>query len=43
MVDILIFCMDCYGVEFDMFVKVEVNGNGVCDFYKVLMGLVMEL
>ena len=30
------FCEKNYGVTFDMFSKVEVNGAGACDFYKHL-------
>jgi glutathione peroxidase len=30
------FCTDNYKVTFDMFSKVEVNGDGQCDFYKQL-------
>jgi glutathione peroxidase len=30
------FCTDNYGVKFDMFAKVEVNGEGQCDLYKEL-------
>ena len=30
------FCRVNYGVTFDMFAKVEVNGNGACDLYKSL-------
>lgn len=33
------FCKDNYGVEFDLFEKVDVNGNGACDLYKHLTGL----
>lgn len=30
------FCQANYGVDFDMFAKVEVNGAGACDLYKYL-------
>lgn len=30
------FCQVNYGVTFDMFAKVEVNGDGACDLYKTL-------
>ena len=30
------FCSKEYGVTFDMFEKVEVNGDGACDLYKYL-------
>ncbi len=30
------FCRVNYGVGFDMFAKVEVNGKGACDLYKCL-------
>lgn len=33
------FCTKNYGVEFDMFSKVEVNGDGACDLYKYLTEL----
>ena len=33
------FCRLNYGVSFDMFAKVEVNGDGACDFYKNLTAL----
>lgn len=33
------FCTKNYGVTFDMFDKVEVNGDGACDFYKALTSL----
>ena len=33
------FCRVNYGVSFDMFAKVEVNGDGACDFYKNLTAL----
>ena len=33
------FCKKNYGVEFDMFEKVEVNGNGACNLYKQLTKL----
>ena len=34
--EISTFCTDNYGVKFDMFAKVEVNGDGACDLYKKL-------
>jgi glutathione peroxidase len=33
------FCRVNYGVTFDMFAKVEVNGKGACDLYKTLTAL----
>ncbi len=33
------FCKTNYGVEFDMFSKVEVNGDQACDLYKYLTKL----
>ena len=33
------FCKSNYEVSFDMFSKIEVNGDGACDFYKHLTGL----
>ena len=33
------FCRLNYGVSFDMFDKIEVNGNGACDLYKYLTAL----
>ena len=33
------FCKANYGVEFDMFAKIEVNGDGACPLYKHLTGL----
>lgn len=33
------FCRKNYGVEFDLFAKVEVNGDGACDLYKHLTQL----
>jgi glutathione peroxidase len=33
------FCQANYGVTFDMFAKIEVNGDGACDLYKHLTGL----
>jgi glutathione peroxidase len=33
------FCRVNYGVTFDMFAKVEVNGEGACEFYKNLTAL----
>ena len=40
--DIVEFCSSKYDVTFDMFSKVEVNGDGACDFYKYLTGLELE-
>lgn len=34
--DIKIFCSKNYGVEFDMFAKVDVNGDKACDLFKFL-------
>jgi glutathione peroxidase len=36
------FCRANYGVSFDMFAKIEVNGNAACDLYKVLTALDTE-
>lgn len=33
------FCQKNYGVEFDMFSKIEVNGGGACPLYKYLTAL----
>lgn len=33
------FCKENYGVEFDLFEKVDVNGEKACDLYKHLTGL----
>ena len=33
------FCRTKYGVSFDLFAKIEVNGNGACDLYKTLTAL----
>ncbi len=33
------FCSDNYGVTFDMFAKIDVNGDGACDLYKYLTAL----
>ena len=33
------FCSVTYGVSFPLFAKVEVNGDGACDFYKHLTAL----
>jgi len=33
------FCTVKYGVTFDLFAKVEVNGKGACDLYKTLTAL----
>jgi glutathione peroxidase len=34
--EIASFCKENYGVTFDMFEKVEVNGDGACELYKQL-------
>ena len=34
--EILEFARSEYGVEFPMFAKIEVNGDGACDAYKFL-------
>ena len=36
------FCRVNYGVTFDLFAKVEVNGDGACDLYKTLTALDTE-
>ena len=36
------FCTKNYGVTFDMFDKVEVNGEGACALYKQLTALELE-
>lgn len=36
------FCTTNYGVTFDMFDKVEVNGEGACELYKQLTKLDLE-
>ncbi len=33
------FCSKNYGVEFDMFAKIDVNGDTACDLYKYLTAL----
>ena len=33
------FCTSNYGVTFDLFEKVDVNGNDACPLYKLLTGL----
>ena len=33
------FCRVNYGVTFDLFAKIEVNGDGACDLYKSLTAL----
>lgn len=38
-IEIRDFCTENYGVEFDLFEKVEVNGDGACPLYKHLTGL----
>lgn len=40
--EISTFCTDNYGVKFDMFAKIEVNGDGACDLYKQLTALETE-
>ena len=37
--DIQEFCRINYGVTFDIFAKVKVNGNAACDLYKTLTAL----
>ena len=37
--DIRTFCTDSYSVTFDMFAKIEVNGDSATPFYKHLTGL----
>jgi glutathione peroxidase len=37
--EIAAFCRKNYGVTFDMFAKVEVNGQNACDLYKDLTSL----
>ena len=37
--EIQAFCKKNYGVEFDMFEKIEVNGDKACDLYKYLTKL----
>ncbi len=37
--DIQAFCKENYGVEFDMFAKIDVNGDKACDLYKHLTKL----
>jgi glutathione peroxidase len=34
--EILEFARSKYGVDFPMFAKIEVNGDGACDLYKFL-------
>ncbi|MEZ6103012.1 MAG: glutathione peroxidase [Pirellulaceae bacterium] len=36
------FCTENYGVTFDMFSKVEVNGDQACDLYKYLKSVSAE-
>ena len=36
------FCSKNYGVEFDMFAKIDVNGDTACDLYKCLTALETE-
>ena len=40
--EIKTFCVKEYDVAFDMFSKVDVNGDDSCDFYKHLTGLELE-
>jgi len=40
--EILKFCQDEYGVEFDLLSKVDVNGDKQCDLYKHLNALDIE-
>lgn len=40
--DILSFCQENYGVEFDMLAKVDVKGENTCDLYKHLTGLDLQ-
>ena len=37
--EIKAFCRKNYGVTFDLFAKVEVNGENACDLYKLLTSL----
>ena len=37
--EIVTFCKINYGVTFDMFAKVEVNGDNACEFYRFLTSL----
>jgi len=37
--EIQAFCQKNYGVTFDMFAKVEVNGENACELYKFLTSL----
>lgn len=37
--EIQAFCRKNYGVTFDMFAKVEVNGENACELYKLLTSL----
>jgi len=37
--EIKAFCTENYGVTFDMFTKVDVNGDDACDLYKYLTAL----
>jgi glutathione peroxidase len=36
--EISTFCTTKYNVKFDMFAKIEVNGDGACPLYKLLTG-----
>ena len=40
--DISSFCTEKYGVTFDMFEKIDVNGESACDLYKFLTGLDLQ-
>lgn len=40
--EISTFCTEEYGVTFDMFAKIDVNGDSACDFYKHLTGLELK-
>ena len=40
--EIMTFCSDNYGVEFDMYSKVDVNGDDACGLYKYLTGLELQ-
>jgi glutathione peroxidase len=36
------FCSDRYGVTFDLFAKIDVNGENACDLYKYLTAVETE-
>jgi glutathione peroxidase len=40
--EIRAFCTDRYGVTFDMFSKINVNGDDACDLYKYLTSLELK-